>query len=58
MHPPTPLDCITNVPINTDVAATNDCLKTINVNDSARAHINKAQGRQKKGYDGLPYEKN
>ena len=54
MHPVTPLDRITNVPINTDVAATNDFMKTIkNANESARAHINNAQERQKKGYDGL-----
>ncbi len=57
MHPVTPLDRITNVPINTDVAATNDFLKTIkNANDAARAHITKAQERQKKGYDGLREE--
>ena len=54
MHSATPLDRITNVPINTDVAATNDFLKTItDANDAARAHIIKAQERQKKGYDGL-----
>ena len=47
---------ITNVPFNTDVAA-NDFLKTIkNANDSAHAHITKAQERQKKGYDGLREE--
>ena len=50
------LDRITNVPFNTDVAA-NDFLKTINnANDSAHAHITKAQERQKKGYDGLREE--
>ena len=55
----TPLDRITNVPINTDMAATNDFLKTIKNakrNDAARAHIIKAQERQKKGYDGLREE--
>ena len=39
------------------MAATNDFLKTIkNANDAARAHIIKAQERQKKGYDGLREE--
>ena len=57
MHPVTPLDRIADVPIDTDVAATTDFLKTIKTaNDSARAHITKAQQRQKKGYDGLREE--
>ena len=44
----------TCVPLDTDVAATTDFLKTIKTaNDSAHAHITKALQRQNKGYDGL-----
>ena len=59
MHPvtPPPLDRIVNVPIDTDVAATTDFLKTIKkANESACAHITTAQRQQKKGYDGLREE--
>ena len=57
MHPVTPLDRITDAPIDTDVMTTTSFLKTIKkANDSARDHITKAQQRQKKGYDGLREE--
>ena len=49
MHPVTPLDRVVNVPIDTDVAATTDFLKTIKkANESACAHITTAQRQQRK----------
>ena len=54
MHLVTPLDRIANVPVDTDVAATTDFLKTIKIaNESAHAHITMAEHQQKKGYNGL-----
>ncbi len=45
---------ISNVPVDTDVAAITDFLETATTaKESARTHITTAQRQQKKKYDGL-----
>ena len=56
MYPVIPLDRITNVPINTDVAAINDFLKTIEPTTSLAPTSTRLRSDSKRAM--MEYEKN